>query len=294
MAQHGKSVVVYEAQENIGGGARSAEMTLPGFIHDVCSSVYPLAIGSPFFRSLPLAQHGLEWIQPPAAVAHPFDDGTAVTQERSVEATAAQLGFDEKSYRSSWLPGRGLEWLGRRSSGSHTPSAASMELGAVRPTRHPTRAAPGCKSLSRRTGQRTFCRLGGSLYVPLEHWGSAAFGLVLGIAGHSVGWPIARGGAQKLSDALVAHLRSLGGEIIPNRPVRSLSELPASRVVLCDLTPRQVLEIAGEHFSPRYRESLRRYRYGMGALRWIGRFQARCLGQPPNANAQRPSTSAGY
>ena len=103
--------------------------------------------------------------------------------------------------------------------------------------------------------------------LPLEHWGSAAFGLVLAITAHAVGWPIARGGAQKLSDALAAHLRSLGGEIIPNRPVQSLSELPASRVILCDLTPRQVLEIAGEHFSQRYRESLRRYRYGMGAFK---------------------------
>src|SRR5262245_2781875 len=104
MAQEGKSVIVYEAQESIGGGARSAQLTLPGFVHDVCSSVYPLGIGSPFFRSLPLAQHGLEWIQPPAAVAHPFDDGTAVTQERSVEMTAAQLGSDEKSYRKLMTP----------------------------------------------------------------------------------------------------------------------------------------------------------------------------------------------
>src|SRR5215510_1976829 len=126
MAQHGKSVVVYEAQENIGGGARSMQLTLPGFVHDICSSVYPLGIGSPFFRSLPLAQHGLEWIQPPAAVAHPFDDGTTVTQERSVEATAAQLGSDEKSYRKLM-----------------TPLVAAWDgldvdlLGPLRPPRHP-------------------------------------------------------------------------------------------------------------------------------------------------------------
>ena len=126
MAQHGKSVVVYEAQEHIGGGARSAELTLPGFTHDVCSSVYPLAIGSPFFRSLPLAEHGLEWIQPPAVVAHPFDAGTAVTLERSVEATAAQLGPDEQSYRKLMAP-LVADWNG-----------LGVDLrGPMRPPRHP-------------------------------------------------------------------------------------------------------------------------------------------------------------
>ena len=268
MAQHGKSVVVYEAQENIGGGARSAEVTLPGFTHDLCSSVYPLAIGSPFFRTLPLARYGLEWIQPPAAVAHPFDDGTAVIQECSIEATAAQLGSDEKSYRKLMAP-LVAAWNG-----------LDVDLlGPIRPPRHPWNLArfgllgiqPAQRlAESRFQGERAkglFAGLAAHSMLTLEHWGSAAFGLVLAITAHAVGWPIARGGAQKLSGALAAHLRSLGGEIIPNRPVRSLGELPASRVVLCDLTPRQVLEIAGELFSPRYRESLRRYRYGMGAFK---------------------------
>jgi phytoene dehydrogenase-like protein len=268
MAQHGKSVVVYEAQENIGGGARSAEVTLPGFTHDLCSSVYPLAIGSPFFRTLPLARYGLEWIQPPAAVAHPFDDGTAVIQECSIEATAAQLGSDEKSYRNLMAP-LVAAWNG-----------LDVDLlGPIRPPRHPWNLArfgllgiqPAQRlAASRFQGERAkglFAGLAAHSMLTLEHWGSAAFGLVLAITAHAVGWPIARGGAQKLSGALVAHLRSLGGDIIPNRPVRSLGELPASRVVLCDLTPRQVLEVAGELFSPRYRESLRRYRYGMGAFK---------------------------
>ena len=268
MAQHGKSVVVYEAQENIGGGARSAEMTLPGFTHDLCSSVYPLAIGSPFFRSLPLARHGLEWIQPPAAVAHPFDDGTAVIQECSIEATAAQLGSDEKSYRKLMAPlvaawnGLDVDLLGPIRPPRHPWNLARFGLFGIRPARR--------LAEMRFQGERAkglFAGLAAHSMLPLEHWGSAAFGLVLAITAHAVGWPIARGGAQKLSGALAAHLRSLGGEIIPNRPVRSLGELPASRVVLCDLTPRQVLEIAGELFSPRYRESLRRYRYGMGAFK---------------------------
>ncbi len=268
MAQHGKSVVVYEAQENIGGGARSAELTLPGFTHDLCSSVYPLAIGSPFFRTLPLARYGLEWIQPPAAVAHPFDDGTAVIQACSIEATAAQLGSDEKSYRNLMAP-LVAAWNG-----------LDVDLlGPIRPPRHPWNLArfgllgiqPAQRlAASRFQGERAkglFAGLAAHSMLTLEHWGSAAFGLVLAITAHAVGWPIARGGAQKLSGALAAHLRSLGGDIIPNRPVRSLGELPASRVVLCDLTPRQVLEVAGELFSPRYRESLRRYRYGMGAFK---------------------------
>jgi phytoene dehydrogenase-like protein len=268
MAQHGKSVVVYEARETIGGGARSAEVTLPGFTHDLCSSVYPLAIGSPFFRTLPLARYGLEWIQPPAAVAHPFDDGTAVIQECSIEATAAQLGSDEKSYRKLMAPlvagwnGLGVDLLGPIRLPRHPWNLGRFGLIGIQPAHR--------LAESRFQGERAkgfFAGLAAHSMLTLEHWGSAAFGLVLAITAHAVGWPIARGGAQMLSEALAGHLRSLGGEIIPNRPVRSLSELPASRVVLCDLTPRQVLEIAGERFSPRYRESLRRYRYGMGAFK---------------------------
>jgi phytoene dehydrogenase-like protein len=268
LAQQGKSVVVDEAEQTIGGGARSAELTLPGFIHDICSSVYPLAIGSPFFHSLPLAQYGLKWIQPPAVVAHPFDDGTAVTLERSVEATAAQLGSDEQAYRKLMAPlvagwnGLDVDLLGPVRVPRHPWNLARFGLLGIQPARR--------LAESRFEGERAkglFAGLAAHSMLPLEHWGSAAFGLVLAIAGHAVGWPIARGGAQKLSDALAAHLRSLGGEIIPNRRVRSLRDLPTSRVVLCDLTPRQLLEIAGEHFSPRYRESLRRYRYGVGAFK---------------------------
>jgi phytoene dehydrogenase-like protein len=268
MAQHGKSVIVYEAQENIGGGARSAELTLPGFIHDVCSSVYPLGIGSPFFRSLPLAQYDLEWIQPPAAVAHPFDDGTAVTQERSVEATAAQLGLDEQAYRKLMTPlvaswnGLDVDLLGPIRPPRHPWSLARFGLLGIQPARR--------LAESRFQGERAkalFAGVAAHSMLPLDYWGSAAFGLVLGIAGHAVGWPIARGGAQKLIDALAAHLRTLGGEIISNRPVRALDEIPSSRVVLCDVTPRQLLEIAGERLSPSYRKSLGRYRYGIGAFK---------------------------
>ena len=268
MAQHGKSVVVYEAQKTIGGGARSAELTLPGFTHDLCSSIYPLAVGSPFFRSLPLAQHGLEWIQPPAAVAHPFDDGTAVILERSVEATAAELGPDEQAYKKLMAPlvaaweGLDSDILGPIRVPAHPFELFRFGLLAVQSGR---RLAEGRFREKRAKG--LFAGLVGHSMLPLEYWGSAAFGLVLAITGHCVGWPLARGGAQKLSEALAAYLLSLGGEIVCNTRVQKLDDLPPSRVVLCDLTPRQLLEIGAESLSSRYRKKLERYRYGMAAFK---------------------------
>ena len=244
------------------------ELTLPGFVHDACSAVYPLAIGSPFFRSLPLGRHGLDWIQPAAALAHPFDDGTAITLERPVEATASLLGSDKKSYHKLMAPlvaawnGLAVDLLG-------PPRLPQSPLSLFRFGFSAIQSARGLAE-GRFQGEPArgfFAGLAAHSMLPLENWGSAAFGLVLAISGHAVGWPIARGGAQKVTDALALHLRSLGGEIVTNRPVRSLGDLPPSRVVLCDLTPRQLIEIAGERFSPRYRKSLQRYRYGMGAFK---------------------------
>jgi phytoene dehydrogenase-like protein len=268
VAQQGKSVVVYEAEKNIGGGARSAELTLPGFVHDLCSAVYPLAIGSPFFRSLPLARHGLEWIQPAAAAAHPFDDGTVVTLERSVEATAAQLGRDGKSYGKLIQPlvtawnGLDAALLGPLRLPKHPRKLARFGLSALQPAR---RLAE--RNFNGAAARGFFAGLAAHSMLPLEHWGSAAFGLVLAISGHALGWPIARGGAQRLTDALAAHLIELGGVIVCNRPVRKLEDLPPSRAVLCDVTPRQMLEIAGEGFSRWYRTRLQRYRYGVAAFK---------------------------
>jgi len=268
MAQAGKSVIVYEAQETIGGGARSSELTLPGFIHDVCSAVYPLAAGSPFFRTLPLAQHGLEWIQPPAALAHPFDDGTAITLERSVSATAAQLGPDKERYHKVISPlverwnGLDVDLLGPIRAPAHPWGLARFGVLAIQPAR---RLAERHFQGERARG--LLAGLAAHSMLPLENWASAAFGLVLGITGHCIGWPIARGGAQRLAEALASYLRSQGGEIVSNRQVRTLSELPPARVVLCDLTPRQLVELAGESLSSRYRNKLRLYRYGMGAFK---------------------------
>ncbi|HEY7319773.1 MAG TPA: NAD(P)/FAD-dependent oxidoreductase [Candidatus Binatia bacterium] len=268
MAQHGKSVIVYEAQKTIGGGARSSHLTVPGFTHDICSSVYPLAIGSPFFRSLPLARYGLEWIQPSAALAHPFDDGTAVLLERSVETTAAQLGPDNQAYRKLMTP--------------LVAAWDSMESDLLGPIHWPTdplkllrfgvlgiRSGRGLAE-GRFKGERArgfFAGLAAHSMLPLEYRGSAAFGLVLAITGHCLGWPLARGGAQKLSDALAAYLLSLGGEIVCGTRIQKLDDLPPARVILCDLTPRQLLAIAAKNLSSGYRKKLERYRYGVGVFK---------------------------
>jgi phytoene dehydrogenase-like protein len=268
MAEAGKSVAIFEANETTGGGVRSAQLTLPGFVHDVCSAVYPLGIGSPYFRSLSLAQYGLEWVQPPAALAHPFDDGTAIVVERQVETTASGLGADSANYRRLFAP-LAAEW-------------ESLSIDLLAPPgwpRHPVKLArfgfsaiqPAIRFSERRfSGDRTkalFAGLAAHSMLPLEQWGSAAFGLVLGATAHALGWPIVRGGAQRLADALSAYLRSLGGEIFLHRPVQNLSELPRSRVVLCDVTPRQLLGIAGALFPSNYRDKLKNYRYGMGAFK---------------------------
>jgi phytoene dehydrogenase-like protein len=268
MARNGRSVALFEAEENIGGSVRSDGLTLPGFVHDVCSAVYPLAIGSPFFRSLPLAQHGLQWIQPPAALAHPLDDGTAVTLERSIAETALALGADGDAYRKLMSPlianwnGLDADLLGPPRLPRHPWNFARFGLLAIQPAR---RVAE-----SRFRGARARALFGGLAahsMLPLEKWGSAAFGLVLGVTGHAVGWPIAKGGAQCLANALASYLCSLGGEIFLNERIVSLDQLPSSRVILCDVTPRQLLKIAGAGLSPSYRDKLARYRYGMGAFK---------------------------
>jgi phytoene dehydrogenase-like protein len=268
MARAGKSVAVFEANDQVGGGVRSAELTLPGFVHDVCSAVYPLAIGSPFFRSLPLAQYGLEWIQPPAALAHPLDDGTAVIVERSIEATAFQLGGDAASYQKFFQPlvsrwdGLDVDILGPPRMPRHPLNLIRFGLSALKPARRFGESLFGGES-----ARALFAGLAAHSMLPLEYWGSAAFGLVLGVTAHAVGWPIVRGGAQQLSDALAAYLRSLGGEIFLNRPVGALDELPPSRIVLCDVTPRQLLKIAHPALSSAYRNRLKKFRYGMGAFK---------------------------
>jgi len=267
LAQAGRPVTVYEAEPEIGGGARSAELTLPGFVHDVCSAVHPLAAASPFFRTLPLAAQGLQWIHPSAPLAHPFDDGTAAVLERSAAATAETLGPDGAAYRRLMEP-LVADW--ERLEGAL--------LGPLRFPRHPVALARfGLLALG--SAERLLARFGGEraralvaglaahAVMPLDRPLTAAFALVLAMAGHAVGWPVAGGGSQSIARALAAHLRSLGGEIVTGAPVRSLDELRPPRAVLCDLSPAPLLRIAGHRFPARYRRKLTRYRYGPAAYK---------------------------
>ena len=249
LAQAGWKVTVYEAESTIGGGVRSAQLTLPGFVHDVCSAVHATAVASPFLRTLPLEKYGLEWIQPSAMVAHPFDDGTAAVVERSIERTAARLGRDEQAY-ARLFGNLARSW----------PQIESSVLGPLRWPRHPfalaefgLRALRSADALAKSifVDDRTRALFGGIAahgMVPLDRPLTAGFGLVLGGMAHIVGWVIPRGGAQKLTDALVAHLRTLGGEVVADHRVTSLDELPPARAVLCDLSPRPLLRIAGARF----------------------------------------------
>lgn len=265
MAEAGRSVLVIEGAETIGGGARSAELTLPGFVHDVCSSVYPMAVWSPFFRRLPLAQYGLEWVHPGAPVAHPLDDGSAVVLERSVEETAQNLGADGSRYRGFMCP-LVADWpqlestvLRPFSLPAHPFAAARFGLAALR----------SASSVAKHTfrGQRAralFAGLAAHAVLPLERVPSAAFGLVLGIIAHTDGWPFARGGSQHIPNALAKHLVSLGGEIVTGTPIASVDEIPSGRAILFDVTPRQLVKIAGSRLPASFRAKLGHYRYGPG------------------------------
>jgi phytoene dehydrogenase-like protein len=268
IAQAGKSVLVLEAEDTIGGGTRSAELTLPGFVHDVCSAVHPLALTSPFFRTLPLAKYGLAFIHPDVPLAHPLDDGTAVIAERSVELTAAGLGRDAEAYANLIGP-LARDWsklepllLGMTRFPRHPLLAARFGLSAMRS------ASSLAKSKFRDERARAlFAGMAAHSMLPLEDVPSAAFGLVLAITAHAVGWPIVRGGSQKIADALAEHLRSLGGEIQTAQKVNNVDQLRAHSVALFDVSPRQLVEIAGSRFSAGFRKKLSRYRYGPGVCK---------------------------
>ena len=268
LAEAGRYVVVFEADAEWGGGARSAELTLPGFVHDLCSAVHPLAFASPFFRQLPLAEYGLEWIQPPAPVAHPLDDGPAVVLERSIAATAAGLGADGAAYRRLFEPiTRNWErlltdFLAPPRFPQHPLAVAGFGARGLRSAR-----ALAEKHFRGARARALFAGLAAHAMLPLEYALTAGFGLVLGAAGHAVGWPVPRGGAQKIADALAAHLRARGGEIVTGRRIESLDELPESRAVLLDVTPQQLLKIASTTLPEYFRSRLARYRYGMGAFK---------------------------
>jgi phytoene dehydrogenase-like protein len=269
LAQAGFNVQVREAAPVPGGASRSAALTLPGFLHDMGSAVHPLALASPFFSTLPLRQHGLEWVWPSAGVAHPLDDGTAVTLERNLEDTCSQLGRDAQAYRRIFAP-LVAHW-------------EELCNGALRPIlrvpKHPLvmarfglRGMWSARSLAEHNFQGTraaalFAGLAAHSFLPLESPMSSAIGLLLGAAGHAVGWPSPRGGAQKIADALVGCLHAAGGRVVTNSRVSSLEELEEQDRILCDVTPRQLLELGGKKIPPAYRLLLQGFEYGPGVFK---------------------------
>lgn len=268
LARAGRTVVLYEAQAGVGGGCKSEELTLPGFVHDVCSAIHPMGVASPLFRSLPLREHGLEWIEPSAMIAHPLDDEPAAISERSLADTAAHLGADEEPYRR--VIGSVVEaW----------PLIESAILAPPRVPRHPValarfgwQALKSAETLARSfTGARARGLVAGIAahgMVPLESPPTGAVALVLGALAHTHGWPFPKGGAQRLSNALASYFRSLGGEIVTGSRVTNIDELPSSaRTILCDLSPRPLLAIAGHALPDDYRRKLERFEYGMGVFK---------------------------
>src|SRR5271166_3931179 len=264
LAQAGLQVDVFEAEPQPGGAARTLPLTLPGFLHDFGSAVHPMAAGSPFFSSLPLRDYGLEWIHSPAPLAHPLDDGTAVMLERDLRDAEAALLED------------GKQW--RRLMGPFAERWNVLAPEVLRPvhllTRHPFLLAhlglvgfPSAIALSQywfhspRT-KALFAGLAAHSVLALDEPLSASFGLMLGVAAHAVGWPIPRGGAQSITNALCRHLTALGGKVKTSTRIESLSAVADYDVILCDVTPRQLLQIAGDRLSQSYTRQLERYRYG--------------------------------
>lgn len=263
----GLSVLLIEGKDTVGGGMRSAALTLPGFIHDVCAAVHPMAMASPFFQSLRPEDYDVTYLHPPVLAAHPFDDGRAALLYRDLSATAAGLGEDQSVYERLFRPLAEC-W----------PGIAADVLGPLQLPGHPLDMAGfGMKALqsgialSRQFRTREARGLWAGMVAhsmqPLSKLTTAAIGLVLSVAGHLYGWPIPQGGTQRMADGLAAYFRALGGTIETGRYVRSLKELPDADALLFDVTPRQLLEIAGPSFSALYRWQLRRYRYGMGVFK---------------------------
>lgn len=269
LAERGLSVRVLEARDTVGGGCRSAELTLPGFVHDVCSAIHPFVVSSPFLGRLPLDAHGLALVHPPAPVAHPLDDGTAVLLERGVQATAEGLREDADAYRRLMGP-LVAGW---------TDLAAQLLGPMIRPPRHPVllakfgvRGLRSARALADGTfhglrARALFAGLAAHSILPLERPFTAGFALALGASAHAVGWPMAAGGSQAIADALASHLRSLGGEVATGVRVERAGELPPARVSLFDVTPERLLAIAGDRFPSGYRRKLAGYRRGAGVFK---------------------------
>jgi phytoene dehydrogenase-like protein len=268
LARAGLHVRVHEAEPTIGGGTRSAELTRPGFVHDVCSAIHPMAVASPFFGQLPLREHGLEWIHPDVALAHPLDDGTAVALLRSLDETAASLGRDASTWRAIVSP-----------FAKDFPALLDDILGPLpRLPRHPfllarfgRRAALSAKALAGSfEGERARALVAGlaaHAFLPLDARFTASFALVFAAAAHASGWPLPRGGSGRIAEALAAWLRTLGGSIVVGDRIDGLGQLGKARAFVFDTSPATLARVAGDRLPHAYRRALERYRRGPGIFK---------------------------
>ena len=268
LQKNGLSTLVVEAKDEIGGGTRTKELTLPGFKHDICSAIHPLGVGSPFLRKLPLEKHGLQWIYPPVEMAHPFPDGTAVALYRSISDTGAQFKDDELNYQQLLKPlvdaWKDIEdaVLGPLRMPGHPVDLIKFGLKAIQPAnsfadRHFNN--PRTKSY--------FAGLAAHAMVPLDYIATSAIGLVLTILGHLYGWPFPKGGAVNITRAMESYYKKLGGEIKTGWKVNNIDELPSHTHLLFNLSPRELLRIAGDQLPRLYKKQLEQYRYGMGVFK---------------------------
>jgi phytoene dehydrogenase-like protein len=267
IAQAGHSVVVYEAQDTIGGGTRSAEVTLPGFVHDVCSCVHPMALGSPFFKQLNLEKFGLRWIHPEIAIAHPLDGGEAAAVNNPFTENLGQFGDDAEAIRSllgsvvdSWED-ISPDIFGPPGVPSHPFLMARFGWNAIRSARKIANKFTGTKTRGVLAGMAAHSML------PLDWSVTGGFALIFWATCYALGWPFAAGGSQSITNALVALLKSLGGEVVTGSRVSSLRDIPAARAILCDVTPRQFLEIGGGQIADSERRQLEKYKYGPGSFK---------------------------
>lgn len=267
LAREGLSTLVVEGHELPGGGTRTTELTAPGFVHDVCSSVHPLGVASPAFRELGIMDD-IEWVHPDAALAHVIDEHRVVTLERSIDDTAAQLGVDGKAYRDLLAPfvERAAELFDMILGPLSFPKAPLLmakfgndALRSMKGLAHVRFDADEAPAL--------LAGIAAHAMVPLEQLATASFGLVLAIAGHAAGWPIARGGSRTITNALVTKHASLGGELTLGRYVENIDELPPARAYMFDVTPRQLVQIAGHRLPTHYRDRLAKFRYGTGVFK---------------------------
>ncbi len=268
LARTGKAVLLREAKDAIGGGCRTAQLTIPGCYHDVCSAVHPLALASPFFRSLNLEALGVDWIQPPICVAHPLDQDPAVLIHPSLETTVQGLADDGLAYQKlvgGFLPNwkELLEELLKPLGLKRSPFLF-LRFGtlALRP------AASVARSWFKHDrAQGLFAGASAHAIFPLEYWSSAAFGIVMCLLGHAVGWPIARSGSQRIVDSMATYFQTLGGEIQLAAPVTNIAELPRAKAYLFDITPRQIADIASDILPAGYVNRLRAHKHGPGVFK---------------------------